>query len=94
MTWLLWLILALGAFGILETKALYDRIPGTTLSAWWWGLRRSVFIRILVGGALGWVGWHLLSPFDDETGGWDDALAIVLGAGILAAIPYKTRTGQ
>lgn len=92
--WVLWALGTLGLFAALEWRALQDRVPDTTLSAVWWRLRRQRWVSVPVGAVVGWLLWHLGSPWDVSTGGWDDLVAIAVGAVVGAVAPYGDRGGM
>lgn len=94
MTWLFWLVGCVAVpFAVWESRAIFNKVPNDSLSAAWWAVRQSVIVRAITGAFLGWAGWHLLSPWDHSTGGWDDAAALTVGALALAATRYRKRDG-
>ena len=91
--WLPILLIIAAVFAIPETIAIRDRLPGNTLSATWWAVREAAWVRILVFAPLAWLLWHLFSPWDTSTGGWDDITATLTGATIGLWLKYPERRG-
>lgn len=91
--WAIWAALSLIGFVVLESIALVDDKPGTTLSAQVWRLRLRRWFRLLLIPPYFWIGWHLILPVDRETWGADDFVAIGVGVLIALLLRYRSRSG-
>lgn len=92
--WLVFCILVGAGFAVWETRALRDGVQGTTLSAVWWRLRQRKPLAVAAWVSATWVGWHLLSPLDARTGGWDDLVVVLVGLTVGLLTRYNPRTGE